>query len=332
MRYHSLVSPHQLRLFCVLTGLLSAGAVLLWRPLAAANGISRGLSVCADVLIPSLFPFLVLGGFLVRSGAAAAIGRRLERPTRLLFGLPGCCAAGILIAFVGGYPAGASVIAQLRREGRITAEEGQRMLRFCVAGGPGFVVNAVGIRLLSNGTLGGILFAAHVAAALLMGLCGAPLEARKPTASRPVPSPRCSTAAALVESVTAACETMLSMCGFVILFSALLTLSASFLPPNAGKATSVLLAGLLEVSSGCVAAAPLGAVAPGLLSFFLGFGGLSVHCQIRAALQGTDTITSDFLVSRLLHGILVALFTAILLKQIINPKKFLTANIQDPLW
>ena len=83
----------------------AAAALLIW-PQAVAGGVSRGLSICGTVIIPSLFPFLVLAGFLVRSGVSAALGRRLERPTRFWFGLPGCCAAGILVAFVGGYPAG----------------------------------------------------------------------------------------------------------------------------------------------------------------------------------------------------------------------------------
>ena len=80
------------------------GALLVW-PQAVAGGISRGLSICSTVIIPSLFPFIVLAGFVTRSGIDAAVGRRLEKVTRFLFGLPGRCAAGILIGFVGGYPA-----------------------------------------------------------------------------------------------------------------------------------------------------------------------------------------------------------------------------------
>ena len=40
--------------------ILAAGAALLVWPQAAAGGVSRGLSICSGVIIPSLFPFLVL--------------------------------------------------------------------------------------------------------------------------------------------------------------------------------------------------------------------------------------------------------------------------------
>ena len=36
---------------------VAAGVVLLAFPQAAANGVTRGLAVCTEQLIPSLFPF-----------------------------------------------------------------------------------------------------------------------------------------------------------------------------------------------------------------------------------------------------------------------------------
>lgn len=71
----------------------------------------------------------------MRSGISAALGRRLEGVTRALFGLPGCCAPGILIGFIGGYPTGGMAVGELVESGQITGEEGRRMLRFCVNGG-----------------------------------------------------------------------------------------------------------------------------------------------------------------------------------------------------
>ena len=65
--------------FGLLLVIAGAGAALLAWPGAVATGVSRGLSICSSVIIPSLFPFLVLAGFLVRSGVSQSLGRRLER-------------------------------------------------------------------------------------------------------------------------------------------------------------------------------------------------------------------------------------------------------------
>lgn len=311
-------------------GIVCAGVALLWRPQAVAGGISRGLSVCADVLIPSLFPFLVLGGFLTRSGVAAAVGRRLGWLTRRVFGLPGCCAAGILLGMIGGYPAGGSVVGELVRSGQITREEGQRMLRFCVNGGPGFVISAVGVGLTGSTTFGAILFFANLAASLVLGIVGVPREARRRTAARRQTAVSLPPAAALVESVTAACSSLLSMCGFVLLFAALLALvDASGIAavlggtPTGEKLIAALIACVLEVSCGCTAAASLGSNAALFLGFAVGFGGLSVHCQLASSLRGLGLMNGRFFLARLAQGGLTAALTLLLLKWI---------PITQPVW
>lgn len=274
---------------------IAFGAVLLCYPRAAANGISRGLSVCGGVIVPAVFPFLVLGGVLVRSGAAEAVGRRLSGVTRRLFGVSGCAAPVLLIAFIGGFPAGAAAIAQLRRRGALTTAEGEHLLRFCIGGGVGFIVSAVGVGLCDNAAVGWVLYAANVLSALLIGVLFADRRHPTPTA-RPVTSAD-PLPAAFVGAVTAACETVLTMCGFILFFSAVLSLL------DAMGLASLWLSCILEVSNGCaaVSAHPL---APLLLGFALGFGGVSVHCQITAAVRGCGVLSRSFFPFRVLHGLL----------------------------
>ena len=315
----------------------AAAALLIW-PQAVAGGVSRGLSICGTVIIPSLFPFLVLAGFLVRSGVSAALGRRLERPTRFLFGLPGCCAAGILVAFVGGYPAGGIAAGELLERGYITRSEGKRMLRFCVNAGPAFIISAVGAGMLGNVRAGAVLFAAHILAALLMGLGGRIWDGRSKEADReeglPAGPKRLPTAAAFVESVNGACRSLLYMCGFVVLFAAILALcDASGFPALIQQALALpfRLAGadadalnclfpcLLEVSCGAVEASGAGGLAPLLLGMALGWGGLSVHCQLAANLHAYKVMDRGFFAARAVHAALGGLLTILLFRIVPMP-------------
>lgn len=277
-------------LLCVLFG-----ALLLCFPHAAANGISRGLSICGGVIVPAVFPFLVLSGILVRSGAVEAVGRRFSRVTRWLFGVSGCAAPVILIAFIGGFPAGAVAIAELRKRGALTVKEGAHLLRFCVGGGPGFIVSAVGVGLCDSAAVGWVLYAANVLAALVIGLLFADRRQSETIPSKPLPAEPLP--AAFVGAVTAACETVIAMCGFVLLFSAVLSLL------DAMGWSSLWLSCILEVSNGCAAAAT-SSLAPLLLGFALGFGGISVHCQIAAAVRGCGVLSRSFWWFRFLHGLL----------------------------
>lgn len=324
----------------LLLGILGAGAALLAWPQAVSGGVSRGLSICSSVIIPSLFPFLVLAGFLVRSGVSAALGRRLEKPTRFLFGLPGSCAAGILIGFVGGYPAGGMAAGDLVRQGSITRDEGRRMLRFCVNGGPAFVISAVGAGMMGSVRYGAVLFAAHIGASLLLGLCSRLLSGRTKNAEKKgdehpgTATKRLPPAAAFVESVNAACRSLLFMCGFVVLFAALLALCdvsgvSGFIhymlawPLEAAgadaSALSCVFPCLMEVSCGCVEASGTGPLAPFLLGAALGWGGLSVHCQLAATLYEQKLLTRGFFAFRAAHAVLGGVLSVLLFRVVPMP-------------
>lgn len=321
----------------LLAGCAASCWILLAWPHAASSGISRGLAICSSIIIPSLFPFLVLAGFIVKSGLCASIGRRLEYPSRFIFGLPGCCAPGILISFIGGYPAGGIAVGELVREGLITREQGRRMLGFCVNGGPAFIISAVGAGMLGNVKYGVMLYTAHIGASIVLGLflrIGAPVEDKKAPLKLPYSRSftRLTPASAFVESVGSACNSLLMMCGFIVLFASFLSLldasgaSAKFQqfavsvfrniwPADILKnIVSSIVPCLLEVSCGSVEAARAGAAAPLLLGMALGWGGLSVHCQISAALQGQKLIGKGFFAVRLLHSLLGGLFSILLFR------------------
>ena len=144
------VTVRRVRLLAAAGALVLCGAAVFLYPSAAAAGASRGMALCSSVIIPSLLPFLVLCGTFLHSALCKAAGRVLRRPTALLFRLPGCCGAPVLMAFVGGYPAGAAAIATLLERREITEKDAERMLHFCVCAGPAFTVGAVGSGMLGS--------------------------------------------------------------------------------------------------------------------------------------------------------------------------------------
>lgn len=285
---------------------LACGAALALAPETAAAGAGTGLQICLSVLAPSLFPFLVLSVFAVRCGAAALLGRLLERPIRFLFRLPGSCAAVLLMGLIGGYPVGARGAAALLRSGQITEREAERLCLFCVNAGPAFVLSAVGAGFLHSRRAGAILLLSGLLGSLALGLL---LRGRGPLPKAERREAARETAGeAIVSSAADACRSLVSLCCFVVLFSTVLAFVRPLLPP--GPALPVISA-LLEVTGGCrdlaLAGAPLWAMAAAL-----GWGGLSVHLQIRS-MPGTPRLSAlRFALARALHGALAALFAFLL--------------------
>lgn len=291
-----------------LAALTAICILLISYPNAMATGVSRGLSICSTVIIPTLYPFMVLAGLLTNSPLCRQPRRGMTAVTRRLFGLPGCCGPAILLSLVGGYPAGAIAIAGLRERGQIGKEEAQRMTAFCVNGGPGFVVSTVGAGLLGSIRAGLLLYAAQVTVSLGIGITlGRGHRQRKESAAPPLPPKK-----PVAQIVSDTCAALLTMCGFVVLASAGLALAegcgltrglaSAFQVQTADL--SALFAAVTEVSCGCIALANSGPLSPLWLSLILSWGGLSVQGQLAAALPREKIIGLRFWWWRLLHGVL----------------------------
>lgn len=313
--------------------LLTSGAsflllLLLFSPQAGLDGARTGLLLCAEVVIPTLFPFLVLSSFVIHLGVAERFGRLFTRLTAALFKLPGASAPALVLGILGGYPVGARACAELVETGALTRAEGNRLLTFCINSSPAYIIGAVGAGLLHSAQAGALLYVAHILSSLLVGLLlgvRSPRPSASALARRPVTHMHAS--GALVTSVTGAATGMLGISGFVVFFSALSSLlfstglveSAARLPAflpglhwfDAGTAQT-LLKGFLEVSGGCSMAVHNGQFVLEVLSAFLSWSGLSVVFQVLFAVRGTGLSARGYVASRPLHMLFSVLFTVLL--------------------
>ena len=275
------------------------GGLLLCYPAAAAAGVNRGLAVCSQLLIPSLFPFMVLTGFVIRSGMAYDIGECLSGVTGRLLGMSGCASVALAVSMVGGYPAGASAVTQLYTGGCIDKAQARRLLCCCVNAGPAFIIGGVGVGLFGSAKAGLLLLAAHWLSSLLVTLCQR--RTTVPAVSRPVKS---DLAVAVNDSVHAACRSLIAMSGFVLLACTAVSVTDAVATASfAHSAWRTALTCLLEVSTGCMEAASSGAFAPLIIGAALGFGGLSVSGQIAAVTADHGLMTAAFFKARLLHAL-----------------------------
>lgn len=316
----------RLKIFLTASLCLALALLLLLTPQEGLAGARQGLSLCAAVVIPSLFPFLVLCVFVVSSGLAQKAGVLFEPLTRRVLRLPGCAAATLVMGMIGGYPVGAKAAAGLRRRGALSKEEGDRLLAFCINSSPAFIIGAVGTGMLRSTDAGILLYIAHIGASLLLGAVLALLHRVPPaSAGRAGAAPALRRAAernkqplsaCFVYAVSDSARSMLAICAFVVLFSALsatlaaagvLTGTAALLAGVArapGAAPVILqgLIGLLEVTNGCAAASHTGGLAGLLLiSAMLAWSGFSVHFQVMASIGNSGLSARRFILTRPLH-------------------------------
>ena len=85
-------------------GLLAVFALLVCFPSVASAGASQGLLLWFQVLIPSLLPFFLLSGFLIRSGLISSVSTVTYPLLGRFFHTTPEGATCILIGFLCGYP------------------------------------------------------------------------------------------------------------------------------------------------------------------------------------------------------------------------------------
>ena len=113
-------------------GMAAACAALPIFSQSSREGVSAGISICMNVLVPSLFPMMAVTNLFAKSGLCARLGKPLNRLTRRLFGVSGQLAPVMLMGLLGGYPVGAAGISALYQKGAVSQKEASRAALFTV--------------------------------------------------------------------------------------------------------------------------------------------------------------------------------------------------------
>jgi sporulation integral membrane protein YlbJ len=312
----------------VCLALTAAVAALAAFPKEAIAAAKDGLTLCANVIVPSLFPFFVLSTLVVETGVTRVLGRLLEPVMRPLFGVGGGCAAAFTLGFIGGYPVGAKTVIALYENGSCTKTEAERLLSFCNNSGPAFIFGVVGAGVFASGAIGLLLYLAHTAASVFVGILfrrwggrGGRGGARvRPRAAPPARG----FAASFAIAVKSSFQSTLNICGFVIFFTVFIkllflsgaipaladALGALFAPLGFDdRWAERLLTGFIEISSGVwslrgAESQLAGGVA--MAAFMLGWAGLSVHSQVLSFIGESGLSVRTYILGKLLQGVISA--------------------------
>lgn len=308
--------------------LILCGIMFLLKASFIAEGIKNGLSICGNMIIPSLFCFFILTNFITLSGLNKIISIPLAPITKHLFHLDSHLGCVILMSMVGGYPIGAKAIASLLEQKKISHNTALRMISFCCNAGPSFVITAVGIGLFANQNIGFALYKIQLVSAVIMGIIVS--IGKRPEASLDSGNSSKDLGTAFVEAVNSSVNSIIQMCGYILFFSAVLSLiKLSPLPQK----YMLLLSGFLEVTTGCISAASL----PGILgfvsvSFFIAFGGVSVLFQVGSMLKNSNISVSYLFCCQFVRGIIAAILSYLYIR--INPQiisVFSNSNLPQPV-
>jgi sporulation integral membrane protein YlbJ len=275
-------------------------------PEAVKEGVNEGINICFYTIIPSLFPFMTISTYIVRSDILSPFYNFLSLPVRVLFKQPASAVSVIILSMVGGFPVGIKMANDLYTKGRITKEQAQRLCLFCMNAGPAFVITAVGANILGNTKAGIIIYSSLCISAFISGVISS-FVADKNNDMINQKNEKPLQLSSLSSFVTDSLQCIFNICAWIILFSSITQCIEAFSFPEQAY---IYITSFLEVTKGCSTLA--GNTILPIFTGIIGFGGICVHCQVLEYLKNMQIKYRHFFISRILSGISASVISYIL--------------------
>ena len=295
-----------------------------------------GLSLWANSVVPSLFPFLVATELLSYTNVVNFISKKLDKLMRPIFNMPGASAYPLILGLLSGYPIGAKTVCQIYKEGLCTKREAELMLAYTNNSGPLFIIGTVGISMFGSSTIGLILLFTHILASLSVGIIFSKKIGNKYKDSNKdyvrITSKNVSFSnlgEVLSNSIISSIKTILMIGGFVVIFSVIisilknsgiLNILAKILSPILGNSNFIsgTLSGIIELTNGLYAICNIHVktISTNILlcAFILGFGGFSVMLQILSVVSKEKLSIRPYVIGKILQAILATMYTFVILQ------------------
>ncbi|HYF83152.1 MAG TPA: sporulation integral membrane protein YlbJ [Clostridia bacterium] len=321
-------------------------------PSEAFSAASDGLKLWFNVVCPALLPFFICVEILIGLGIVSFFGSAFKPLMRPVFKVPGEGSFGFFMSMSSGYPVGAKITAKLRQEMLCTPIEGQRLLSLCSTSGPLFIIGAVAAGIMNNPALGFFLAVSHYLSAVTIGFLMRyygkdKANNRNDRISNPIADmlnyrqkDGRTIGVLMGDAVKNGVNLILMIGGFIIFFSvitSMLKISGflSFFSIMLSKAIpfdtvtpdiiSSFLIGFMEVTNGAKACSALQVpliYKTIMVSFMIGFGGLSVNAQVMSIVAETDLKFGIYFIFKIVQGIIAALYSFILFAWFSNLQVF----------
>ncbi len=273
-----------------------------------AHSVKSGLSLCANVIIPSVFPFIVLSDFLycfINFSSINCLGVFFEK----LFKVNRCGLYPFVLGIICGFPLGVKCASELYIDGKLTKDECERLIGFCNNTGPAFLVCGIGLALRKNIYEGFLLYFVMVLSAIITGILFS--INKKPGRINFNISDKKSFS--ITESIKNAGYNTLNICSYLTFFACIVGLFRSMLGEThlylslitfleVGSATSILSKTTLLTKMQSLA----------LSAFAISFSGFSVHLQALSFISKTDIRVGRYFIMKASQGIISLILTLIL--------------------
>lgn len=272
-------------------------------PSLSADGVCRGLQISANVIVPSLFPFMVCILMLTKSEITINV-RNLNNLLYKFFGQNFNMFFVFVLSLIGGYPIGAVMIAEMYKNKQISSNIANIMITYCVNAGPAFIIFIAGNSFKSK-SIGIVLFFANMLASILLMILSIKTFKSEKTNYTFNTTLTKNIFENFFESIADSCNSVIRISAFIVFFSVINSYIEYFF---ANVPILCKIQYFTEITFAVTNCKNIYFV-----SFLISFSGLSIWCQIFALLKDLKINIKKFIFSRIIHGLLSMCITFLMI-------------------
>ena len=266
-------------------------------------------------LFPTMFIFFILNDLLNNYHFPLIMSKIFGKIFNKLFKLPKKSSYIVFLSMTSGFPSNAKIILDALDNKIINEMDANKLLTMTHFSNPLFIIYTVGTNVLHDKKIGFIILLSHYLTNFIVGFLFRNIYKENINNQKEIAyKPSLPFINVLKNSINNTIKISLNVLGIIIFFSLFIKIINNYL--NLHSFSNLLLNGLLEITNGFnilkdSAISPFKAAI--LSSFFISFGGISIHMQISSILSKYQLNYYLYLIARLIHGGISSLLTLIIL-------------------
>lgn len=265
-------------------------------------------------LFPNIFVFFIITDILNNYNFSYYLEKILGNIFSKIYKLPKNASYIIFMSLFSGFPSNSKLIKEGLDNKKINTFDATKLLTMTHFSNPLFIIYSVGINFFHDKKIGIIIFISHFITNFIIGFLFRNIyKINENNYQNTFINPK-SFMETIKTSINNTFMISFNILGIIIFFSILTTIINNYLDLN--PFSNTILNGILEITNGLKLLSNLSLdkiKAATLATFFISFGGLSIHMQIMSILSKYKLNYLIYFISRIMHAGISSIISLIIL-------------------
>lgn len=258
-------------------------------------------------IVPSIFPIYLLVDLLINYQIIDVFSKLFKKFMNKFFLLKKETSFVFILSIISGFPSNSKYIKSLLDKNIINLKEANKLLMFTHFSNPLFIIESIGVSFLQNKKIGILILLVHYFSNIIIGLLTRKYYVSIDNNLIIKKHEKTSFITCLTNSIYNTLKILFLLYGIITFFMIITTILKENFSVN--PLLNNFLCGLLEMTQGIYYIGSTNLSLPlkaSIITFFLSFGGFSIHMQVFSILKDYKLKYFDYFLARISHALIAS--------------------------